>query len=300
VDAGGHLGLSDVHQHHHRSQQQAAGVGHAFACNVRCAAVDGLEHGHMLADVGTASQAHRAGHFGGDVADDVAIQVAGHNDIETLGPRGQACRTDVDDVVLGLDLGVVNLDFVKHLMKQTIGHLHDVVFGHAGHFFAAMGAGVLEGIAHDLFATGPRDELEALKHLVSLAVLDACVQVFLVFTDDHQVHGRVQGFDVRVVAHAGADVGVQAQGFADGDVQAFVTTTLRGGDGCFQKHLGAPQAVPACWCNASGVARQVNLFADLDGFGCDARASRCQYLQGRIHDFGADAVTVRHRDGHSQ
>jgi hypothetical protein len=132
VDPGRHLGLADVHQHHHRAQQQAAGVGNALARDVGRAAVDGLEHGHVFADVGAARQAHAAGHLGRDVAQDVAVQVGRDDHVEQLGPGGQPCCADVDDHVIGLDLRVFDPNLVENPVEQAIGHLHDVVLGHAG------------------------------------------------------------------------------------------------------------------------------------------------------------------------
>jgi hypothetical protein len=140
------------------------------------------------ADVGAAGEADRARDLRGHVGEDVAVEVRQDHDVERLGGVGQLGGADVDDPVLGLDLGVLGSDLLEHLVEETVGHLHDVVLGEAGDLLAVVAAGVLEGVADDALAAGSADELEALVDLVGLAVLDAGVEVLFVLADDHHVH----------------------------------------------------------------------------------------------------------------
>ena len=82
-----------------------------------------------------------------------------------------------------------------------------------------MGLGVLEGEADDLLAARARDQLEALDHLVGLAVLDSCVEVLLVLADHHHVHARVLGRNKRRVGRARPDVGEEPERLAHGHVE---------------------------------------------------------------------------------
>ena len=182
-------------------------------------------------------------------------------------------------------------------MEETVGHLHDVVLGEAGDLFAVVLARVFEGVADDLFGAGAGDELEALHHVGAELILDAGVEILFVLAHDDDVHAGMLGVDERVIGDAGAHVGVEAERFAGGDVEALETAALRRGDGRFQENLGAAQGVPGAGLDAGGVAAQVDLLADLDGFDVKARAGGLQNVQGGGHDFGADAVAVRDRDG---
>ena len=260
--------------------------------------MNGLEHGNLVANVGAGGQPHGTRQFGGNVRQDVAVQVGRDDHIEPVWPGGQARGANVHDHVLGLYAGVLLRHLIEHPMEQPIGHLHDVVLGHAGDLLAAVGTRVLEGVAHDFFAAGAGDELEALEHLVGLAVLDARVEVFLVLPHDHQVHLGVQRLHVGRVAHAGAHVGVEAQRLSDGDVQALEAATLGRGDGGLEEHLGAAQAFPRVGSNARAVARKVLLLANVYEFGRQRCASGLEHAQRRFHDFGADAVAHGYGDGY--
>ena len=108
-------------QHQHAAQQQAAGVGDVLAGAARRAAVDGLEHGAVVADVGAAGEADAAGDLRRHVGQNVAVEVRHHDDIEGLWGIGQLGRADVDDPVLLLDVRIVRADLVEDLMEQAVG-----------------------------------------------------------------------------------------------------------------------------------------------------------------------------------
>ena len=230
----------------------------------------------MLADVGAAREAHAARHLSCDVRNNVAIQIWRHDHIKNFWPRGQPCSANVDDVALLLNIRVLCADLLKHLVKQAIRHLHDVVFDHAGDFFAAIVFGIFKGITHDFLAAGARDELQALKHLISLSMLNASIQILFVFPHDHHVHLGMQRVHIRRIAHAGAHVGIQAHGFSHRDVQAFVAAARGRGNRRFEEYLGAPQALPGAVFNAGTVATEINFLANVYRLRCNLRASSGQ------------------------
>ena len=66
--------------------------------------------------------------LGGDVGEDVAVEVGHHDHVEALGRVGQPGRADVDDLVLlSRCPGTRRADLVEDLVEQAVGHLHDVV-----------------------------------------------------------------------------------------------------------------------------------------------------------------------------
>lgn len=217
-DFGGDFGLADVVEHHASAVEEAGGVGYAFACDIGSGSVDGFEHCDVFADIGGAAESDGACDLGGDIGDDIAVEVEGNDDIEAFGLVGEHSCADVDDIVVGSDFGVFWCDFVEDFMEEAVGELHDIVFGHAGYFFAVVGAGVLEGVADDAFAAGAGDKFEALYHIAALLVFDTCVEVFFVFADDDEVHFGEEARYEGGIGFGGADVGEEAQRFADGDV----------------------------------------------------------------------------------
>jgi hypothetical protein len=123
--------LVDVHQHEHRAQQQARGVRQVLPGAPRRGAVDGFEHGALVADVGRPGQAHRAGDLRRHVGEDVAVQVRHHDHVEGVRRVGHLGGADVHDPDFLLDVRIERADFVEHLVEQAVGHLHDVVLHEA-------------------------------------------------------------------------------------------------------------------------------------------------------------------------
>ena len=184
-------------------------------------------------------------------------------------------------------------------MEQPIGELHDVVLHEAADATPAMLPRIAEGVVRDALAPRPGDELEALEDFVGLPVLDAGVQVLFVLAHDDHVHRGVACGHEGGQCQAGPDVGVQAQRFAQRDVQAFVPAALRRADRGLEQHLRATDAGPGLGGNARVVSAQVDGLADVDELGFDAGASGFQHAERGAHDLGADAVAAGHGDGHS-
>ena len=289
--------LADVDEHHHRAAQQTRRVRHAAPGDVRGRAVNRFEHREVAPDVRRPGEPDRARRLGGDVGEDVAVEVRGDDHVERLGACRHERRADVDDPVVGLDLGVLGGDLVEDAVEEAVGELHDVVLRHARHAAAAVGAGVLEGVADDGFGAGPRDELERLRDLRRLPVLDPGVGVLLVLADDDEVHARLRGGDERAVALARANVGVHPERFAERHVEALEPAALRRRDRSLEEDAVAAEHVPRLGRDAGRVALPVHALADLDDVVVQRRPGRVEDAQRRLHDLGTDAVAVRDGDG---
>ncbi len=286
-----------MNEHENAAEEETGGVGQILTGAARGGTVNGFEHGAAVADVGGACETDRAGDLSRDVRKNIAIEVGHDDNVEGFRSVGHFGCADIDDPEFFFELGVFGADFIEDLVEEAVGELHDVVFGEAGDFFAVVLAGVFEGVADNFFGAGARDEFEALVDFVGLTVLDARVEIFLVFADDDDVHARMFGLDVGVVRNAGADVGVEAKRFAGGDVERFEAAALGGGNRCLVKDFGAAERFPRAGLDARVDAAEVNFFADFDGLFLNSRAGGFHDVERGGHDFGADAVAVRDGDG---
>src|SRR5260370_10492520 len=155
-----------------------------------------------------------------------------------------------------------------------------------------MAPGILKGIADDLLAAGAADQLEALHHVVGLAILDAGIEILFVLTDDDHVHVRMFRIDKRVIGYTGTHVGIEAKHGARCDVEAFIAAPLGCSDGCFEKYPGAAQRFPCARLDTCVVAAQIDLLANFDLFNLYTRPCPLDDVEGTIHDFWAHAITV--------
>ncbi len=90
-ETGSGFGFSQVFEHQDGGPEAADGVGDAFAHDVECGAVDGFEHGGEAAfgiDIGGGRDAHAAGECGGEIAQDIGVQIGGDDGVET----SEVCR----------------------------------------------------------------------------------------------------------------------------------------------------------------------------------------------------------------
>lgn len=92
---------------------------------------------------------------------------------------------------------------------------------HGAHLPLADVLGVLEGEFEDPLRGALGDELDALHDAVNDDVLDARVFAFGVLADEHRVDVVVWGFVARD-GFAGADVGEEVEGAAEGEVEGDV------------------------------------------------------------------------------
>jgi len=164
------LSLADVHQHHHRSEQQSGRVGDILTCDAGGRAMDRLERGDMFSDVCRAGKTDGSGDLCGHIREDVPVEVWHDDHIENLVAVGEYGGPDIDDPMLGLQLGVFGRDLVKHSPEQTIGEFHDVVLGETGHFRSTIGPRVFEGVADDPLTAETGNQLQTPGHFICLTI----------------------------------------------------------------------------------------------------------------------------------
>ena len=136
-----------------------------------------------------------------------------------------------------------------------------------------------------------------LEGILRLAIFDAGIQILLVLADDNEVHVRMHRLDIRVIAGAGAHVGIEAERFAHGHVERFVAAALRGGDGGLEQHFGAADGIPRLRRDTGGDAFFVEFLADFDRVDLERAARLGEDFQHRFHDLRPDTVAIRNRDG---
>ena len=182
-------------------------------------------------------------------------------------------------------------------MEEPIGQLHDVVFHETGDLLAVVTPGILEGVTDDLFAARSANELEALDHIVGLAIFYACVEVLFILTNDNHVHIWVQGFDKGVIGNAGTYIRIESKHRAGRDVEAFVTSALRRGNRSFKKYSRAAERFPGAGFDSRADTTEVNFLAYFDWLDFNASACRFDDVEGGFHDFWSNAISISNCNG---
>ena len=214
-----------------------------------------LEDGRVLADVRARRDPEAADQPGGEVADDVAVEVRQHEDVELLRPLDELHRERVDEHLARGDVRVVGRDLAEDGEKEPVRELHDVRLRHAGDLTTPVRARVLEREADDPLRRGGADGLhgdaraggdllrlqgvQGLDHVrrgVGAGfVLDARVEVLRVLAHDDEVDilvPRAHPF----VRLARAQAGVQPELVAQRDVDRAEAGADRRGDRPLQGH----------------------------------------------------------------
>ena len=218
-----------------------------------------LEDGAVRADVAAGRDAEAADEAGGEVADDVAVEVRQHEHVELLGPLDEAHADRVDEVLPRLDLRVVLRHLAEDLEEEPVGELHDVRLRDARDALAAVLARVLEREADDPLGALTADRLDrdagAGRDLLRLQlvqlrdhvlrvggarlVLDAGVEVLGVLADDDEVDVVVAGAHA-LVGLAGPQARVEAELVAQRHVDRAEAGADRRRDRALERDLVAP------------------------------------------------------------
>src|SRR5664280_919145 len=148
VAPGANFG-TEVAQHQHSGQDHGGRVDLVLPLVLGRRPVRRLEHGHLGAEVGARGHPQPAHHAGGQVGEDVAVEVGQHKNVPLLRPLHQAHAGRVDEVLPRLDVREVLGHLAEHREEQPVGVLHDVGLGDAVHSLAAVALGVLERIPDD-------------------------------------------------------------------------------------------------------------------------------------------------------
>src|SRR5579859_617299 len=295
MDVGGDIWQADMDQHHDGAQQQTRGIGKVLASATGSRAMNSLEHGKLLSNIGGACQTDRAGNLGSYVRENIAIEVWHHHHIEGFGGIGQFSRANIHNPALILDIRVFRGDLVEYFVEEAIGHLHNVVFNEAGDLLAIMAPGILEGITHDPLGTRTADQLQAFRHILRLAILNSSVGILFVLTNNYHVHSRVLGVDEGIIGDTWSYIGVEAKGDTGGNVEALVAATLRRRDRRFEKYFGAAQRFPGAGLHARANATQIDLLSNFNRLNLKWRACCLDNMEGSIHNFWTDTISVCNR-----
>ena len=277
-------------------EQESRRVGNTLAGNHGRRAVNGFKHSAFFTNIGRTRKPYRTCNFCSDIRNDVAVKVERYDYFKILRGIGKFGCADIDDPVVVGDVRVFCSNFVKDFSEQTIGLLHDVVFGKTSYLIASVEFSVFKCIADDLLTTWAANEFEALHYFIGLLVFDACIEVFFVFTNDHQIHFRMLCRHIRMQTKARANVGIQAQKLARRHIQALVTPTLRRGYWRLQKYFIASDGIPSFRTNTGGIASQINLLTYLNfvvsqlGTCCFQNRKRC------LHNFWPNAISFCDRN----
>ena len=237
-DSVGVVVQAHVSQHHTRGQQQGGWVSQALAGDVRGGTVDGLEDADLLTHVTGGSQAQATDQTGGQVGQDVTVQVwHDHDDLAVGGwVGGQLQGGVVDQLEADLDFRIVLGDLLGALDEQAVGQLHDGGLVDDNDLVSAGGLGVLEGVSDDSLGGLLGDQLDRLDDAGNNDVLDTGVLTLGVFSDQDGVDVVVWGL-VADNGLAGSDVGEETERSSQGQVHGLVALTDRGGQGALERNL---------------------------------------------------------------
>ena len=151
-DRLGHLvggrGLAQIVQHEGGRADGGGRIGPAGTGDVMRGAVHRLEQGRAGArrvEVGRGGVADPPGHRAGQIGDDVAEQVVGHDDVVAARVLHQVDAGGVDVVVVPGDRRVVDGHLVDRPLPEVAGEGEHVGLVHQGQMVPGPGGGQLEG-----------------------------------------------------------------------------------------------------------------------------------------------------------
>jgi len=187
-------------------------------------------------NVGGGSEAEAAGELRGEVADDVAEEIVGDDDVELARVADEFHGERVDVEMAGFDVGVFGADGFEDALPEVAGVGHGVGFvGHA-EALELVGTRILEGVADDALDAFAGVDVFLRGDFVGSVFLEeaahADVEAFSVFAKDDEAD--VVGGDIaeRCVARveefggAGVDEEVELEAETEEDVGG----VLVGGD----------------------------------------------------------------------
>ena len=134
--------------------------------------MDRLEHARVAAtrvDVAARSEADAAADGRTDVGEDVAEEVVGDNDVEPLRLRQEEHRCRVNVAVVGLDLGVLDLDAIECLLPGLTGVDEHVRLVNEGDLLASLHR-TLECVTDDALGAECRVDADLGRHLMRRAL----------------------------------------------------------------------------------------------------------------------------------
>ncbi|MNS96901.1 hypothetical protein D3C72_1312190 [compost metagenome] len=196
---GGHHALgggvfAQVFEQHHHGPEGAHRVGEALAHDVEGGTVDRLEHRRVAAfrvDIAGGRDAEAAGQRGGEVAQDVRVEVGGDDGVQRLRAVDHARGGGIDQFLVPGHVREVLCDFHGHLVPHHHGVALGVGLGDHGQQLARTRLRQLEGVAQDALHAhaGHHRHIGGCLDRVALvhAAAHARILAFRVLAHDHPV-----------------------------------------------------------------------------------------------------------------
>ena len=292
-------------QEHDLRAQDALGIGviaHAALDHARGRAMDGLEHGVAVADVGAARRADAALQLRGLVGDDVAVEVRQQQHLKLPAHPlvDEVRRHDINIVIIDGDLGIVGGDLVAEGGKLAVRLFEDVRLRDDGHARLAIAPGIVERRAGDAARAGVGRDLEVHGHAWQLhAAAAEGVLALRVLAEERPVDallGNGHGADIRVEVERAAQLHVRAlEPTAHGRRRRALEQHVAGQN--FLQYIVRHRLIagqPVFDREAADAPQSDAAARDLVG------EQRLEHAHRLLHDNGADAVAVHETDGHGR
>ncbi|KAG1244562.1 hypothetical protein G6F68_015399 [Rhizopus microsporus] len=148
-------------QHQRARPDHGDRVGDALAIDVRRRPVHGFEQRREFAfrvQVRRRRDADGAGAGRAQVRQDVAEQVGRNHHVEALRLQHEACRQNVDVLLVGLDVGVVLAHGIGAFVPPRHADGDAIALGGHRQLLAFAAVGQFERVAHDAVGAGARDD----------------------------------------------------------------------------------------------------------------------------------------------
>ncbi len=232
-DALGGGAFIEIVEHEDCREGEGCGIRKAFAGDVWSCAVDGFEDGAIGADVAAGNYAESADEACGEIAHDIAVEIGEEENVELAGVDDDLHAGVIDDEFLVFGGGIFIGDGAYGFEEEAVGELHDVGFVNGGDALAVIALRVLKGELGNAGGGFFGDDFEAFDDAGNDFVFEAGVEVFGIFADDDDIDAIEAGFDAGKIFD-GAKIGVEVEGFAQGDVDAGSAPGDSGGHGAFE------------------------------------------------------------------
>src|SRR3984957_14570969 len=301
LDAEGGAAFAQVLEHHDGTEEQGSGISEAFAGDVGCGAVDGLEHGAVVADVAAGDDAQSADQACGQIAHHVAVEIREQQDVELARVEHDLHAGVVYDELFVFYFRIARRDGANRFQEQAIRQFHDVGLVDGVNFFAAVFLGIVEREFRDARRGFLSDDLQALDDAGNDLVLEARVEIFGIFANDHDIDAVEARF------HAGeildrAQVRIEVEGLSQRDVDAGCATGDRSAHGALERDFVAANGLNGAFVEqGSGIGHPILGAAGCIGAGFDLlpiNVDACGFEDALVggRNFRADAFAGDQRD----
>src|ERR1700757_1000144 len=281
--------LAEMAYHDQRIPQQGRRVGEILSCDIGRGPMDSLKNCAFIAQVRAGHKSQPTDKSGAQIRENISVEIFHHQHIVLVRIHHQLHAGVVDDVFAVSDLGIIFRYVAAAAQEQAIGQLHDVRFVDGMNFLAL----ILTRIGKCEFGN-PRgsflsNNLQAFDNAGHHFMLQARVKTLCVFADDDQVNIRIARGNVRQVPD-GAEICVQIEFLAEGDVDARKASAYRRGDRALESDAGSFNRLGQF---LGDILAQlfVGFGTDREGLPFKLHPSRFQDAYGRLRYFGPDSIS---------